>query len=137
MLAIILKFKSDVCSDIYKHFNWALIYSDLGSSARLRRFAFVRCVVSWRHYSVSVGACFSWGTKWGDGGYMKLLRDSRNLCGITIYSIFPKVGAPNPDSDSSGKSGAAPRLQQQQQQHTLLVAMTIICIFDLRVGYFI
>ncbi|KAI1886228.1 hypothetical protein AGOR_G00211830 [Albula goreensis] len=33
----------------------------------------------------------SWGTRWGEGGYMRLARDRRNHCGIGIFSVYPEV----------------------------------------------
>ncbi|XP_046479794.1 cathepsin L-like [Neodiprion pinetum] len=33
----------------------------------------------------------SWGTDWGDHGYMKLARNKNNHCGITSYAIYPLV----------------------------------------------
>ncbi|XP_036393808.1 cathepsin L1-like [Megalops cyprinoides] len=33
----------------------------------------------------------SWGSDWGNQGYMRLAREHGNNCGIAIYSIFPKV----------------------------------------------
>ncbi|XP_028300170.1 cathepsin L1 isoform X2 [Gouania willdenowi] len=31
----------------------------------------------------------SWGTSWGEGGYMKMIRDGRNTCGIASYALYP------------------------------------------------
>lgn len=31
----------------------------------------------------------SWGTGWGEGGYMKLLRNGQNTCGIASYALYP------------------------------------------------
>ncbi|XP_042910706.1 cathepsin L-like peptidase isoform X2 [Parasteatoda tepidariorum] len=33
----------------------------------------------------------SWGKSWGDNGYMKLLRNSENLCGIATRASYPMV----------------------------------------------
>ncbi|KAG7469752.1 hypothetical protein MATL_G00132180 [Megalops atlanticus] len=33
----------------------------------------------------------SWGTGWGNQGYIRLARERGNLCGIANYSVFPKV----------------------------------------------
>ncbi|XP_029001385.1 procathepsin L [Betta splendens] len=31
----------------------------------------------------------SWGTGWGEGGYMRLVRDGSNTCGIASYALYP------------------------------------------------
>uniref|UniRef100_A0A667ZIC2 Cathepsin 12 n=1 Tax=Myripristis murdjan TaxID=586833 RepID=A0A667ZIC2_9TELE len=31
----------------------------------------------------------SWGTSWGEGGYMRLIRDGSNTCGIASYALYP------------------------------------------------
>ncbi|XP_071343035.1 digestive cysteine proteinase 2 [Trachinotus anak] len=31
----------------------------------------------------------SWGSSWGEGGYMRLIRDGRNTCGIASYALYP------------------------------------------------
>ncbi|XP_039985537.1 procathepsin L [Xiphias gladius] len=31
----------------------------------------------------------SWGTSWGEGGYMRMIRDGRNACGIASYALYP------------------------------------------------
>nr|XP_055074779.1 procathepsin L [Misgurnus anguillicaudatus] len=33
----------------------------------------------------------SWGTEWGEGGYMRMLRNGRNSCGIASYALYPIV----------------------------------------------
>uniref|UniRef100_UPI00398F3431 procathepsin L-like n=1 Tax=Pristiophorus japonicus TaxID=55135 RepID=UPI00398F3431 len=33
----------------------------------------------------------SWGTGWGDQGYIKMAKDRNNQCGIASYAIFPVV----------------------------------------------
>lgn len=33
----------------------------------------------------------SWGTLWGENGYMKIIRNKNNACGIANYTLFPKV----------------------------------------------
>ncbi|XP_036393804.1 cathepsin L1-like [Megalops cyprinoides] len=33
----------------------------------------------------------SWGTGWGNQGYMRLAREYANLCGIANYSVYPMV----------------------------------------------
>ncbi|XP_031418663.1 procathepsin L-like [Clupea harengus] len=31
----------------------------------------------------------SWGTAWGENGYMRMRRDGRNTCGIASYAMYP------------------------------------------------
>uniref|UniRef100_A0A8C2XBT3 Cathepsin 12 n=1 Tax=Cyclopterus lumpus TaxID=8103 RepID=A0A8C2XBT3_CYCLU len=31
----------------------------------------------------------SWGSSWGEGGYMRMVRDGRNTCGIASYALYP------------------------------------------------
>ncbi|XP_036969326.1 procathepsin L isoform X2 [Acanthopagrus latus] len=33
----------------------------------------------------------SWGSSWGEGGYMRVIRDGRNTCGIASYALYPIV----------------------------------------------
>ncbi|KAA8589827.1 hypothetical protein FQN60_013192 [Etheostoma spectabile] len=31
----------------------------------------------------------SWGSSWGEGGYMRMVRDGSNTCGIASYALYP------------------------------------------------
>ncbi|XP_054458258.1 procathepsin L [Anoplopoma fimbria] len=31
----------------------------------------------------------SWGSSWGEGGYMRMVRNGRNTCGIVSYALYP------------------------------------------------
>ncbi|XP_051550915.1 procathepsin L-like [Myxocyprinus asiaticus] len=33
----------------------------------------------------------SWGTGWGEGGYMRIIRNGKNTCGIASYALYPIV----------------------------------------------
>ena len=33
----------------------------------------------------------SWSETWGINGYMKIARNADNMCGIGIYTVYPKV----------------------------------------------
>ncbi|XP_076880908.1 digestive cysteine proteinase 2 [Brachyhypopomus gauderio] len=33
----------------------------------------------------------SWGTAWGEGGYMRMIRNGSNTCGIASYALYPIV----------------------------------------------
>lgn len=33
----------------------------------------------------------SWGTSWGDAGYIKMARNRDNHCGISDYIVYPKL----------------------------------------------
>ncbi|XP_017556717.1 procathepsin L [Pygocentrus nattereri] len=33
----------------------------------------------------------SWGTSWGEGGYMRMIRNGKNTCGIASYALYPIV----------------------------------------------
>uniref|UniRef100_A0A4W5QFZ0 Peptidase C1A papain C-terminal domain-containing protein n=1 Tax=Hucho hucho TaxID=62062 RepID=A0A4W5QFZ0_9TELE len=31
----------------------------------------------------------SWGTGWGEGGYMRMIHNGSNTCGIASYALYP------------------------------------------------
>ncbi|TNN42162.1 Cathepsin L2 [Liparis tanakae] len=31
----------------------------------------------------------SWGSSWGEGGYMRMVRDGSNTCGVASYALYP------------------------------------------------
>ncbi|KAM8888493.1 procathepsin L [Synchiropus picturatus] len=31
----------------------------------------------------------SWGSAWGEGGYMRMIRNGRNTCGMASYALYP------------------------------------------------
>lgn len=33
----------------------------------------------------------SWGSKWGDSGYIKMARNRNNNCGIATYAVYPTI----------------------------------------------
>uniref|UniRef100_A0A3Q1IRV0 Cathepsin 12 n=1 Tax=Anabas testudineus TaxID=64144 RepID=A0A3Q1IRV0_ANATE len=33
----------------------------------------------------------SWGSSWGEGGYMRMVRDGSNTCGIASYALYPTL----------------------------------------------
>jgi len=54
----------------------------------------------------------SWGSGWGDKGYVKMDREKNNMCYISQYSHYPKVGCTGTcvevtpdDADTSGGEG--------------------------------
>lgn len=33
----------------------------------------------------------SWGDKWGEGGYLKMVRNKENQCGVATWATYPKI----------------------------------------------
>lgn len=33
----------------------------------------------------------SWGTRWGENGYVKMIRNYKNNCNIAYAPVFPKL----------------------------------------------
>lgn len=43
-----------------------------------------------KSFNIFMSLC-SWGTSWGDAGYMYLARNGNNTCGIATYALYPSV----------------------------------------------
>lgn len=44
-------------------------------------------------FSLSVCVCVSWGTAWGEKGFIRMERN-KNMCGISSFAIYPTVSDP-------------------------------------------
>lgn len=60
--------------------------SKTGQSQPAKAFLLYLCICFNRSFCSFVS---SWGSSWGEGGYMRMVRDGRNTCGIASYALYP------------------------------------------------